>query len=76
MTLEERYLLALIRTGINADVQADDVFAATPAWSSVYRLSAQQGVLAAAWDGLQSIRRSGKRMNCRERDTRAIRCDD
>ncbi len=60
MTPEERCLFTLIRAGINADIPADYMSAAVPDWQDVYSLAAAQGVLAVAWDGLQSVCRDGR----------------
>jgi len=63
MTLKERYLLLLIRAGINTDISAEDTPPAVPpAWQAIYALAVQQGVLDVAWDGLQSICRGNERL--------------
>lgn len=71
MTLEERYLFLLIRAGINTDTPAEDVPDSSPDWPKIYALAARQGVLAVAWDGLQSICR-GNRLDSECRPDKAL----
>ena len=64
MNIETRNILfALLSCGLAADADRAvetqrplfDVMEAAPDWKAVYKLSAAQGVLAVAWDGLQRL---------------------
>lgn len=63
MNETRKILLALLRCGLAADggeaaaklSPLFDGLTARPDWKAVYKLSAAQGVLAVAWDGLQRL---------------------